>query len=583
MNMDLADQLKDADVSYDDLQRALSDCILSVSGWRAVFSADGDEESHTEAVRPALLMIAAMAAEALIRYLGKKSPRVVVGSDARPTGKALTSVIVRTMIALGAEVSFTGVTAAPEIMAYSNDGFDGFFYVSASHNPVGHNGFKCGVSGGVLTGDENEKLKDLFLSIVREPDAVVRIRNLSASASEEECMRVFSEMENEKEKALRYYESFVMRTASADDSFRIPFGIVVDFNGSARAASIDIPFLEKHGCRVKALNSTPSSIVHAIVPEGENLETARKALETAHSEDPSFMIGYMPDNDGDRGNFVCITEDGRAVIIDAQRVFALVSSIDLMHARLLNPEGRVAIAVNGPTSLLSDDIAKRLGVSVFRSDIGEANVVMLAEKLREEGYIVPVCGEGSNGGIITYPARVRDPMNSVMTIAKLWSVPGLYDHLMESLGGEKGQVRVDSLLSAFPEYYMTPAFSRDAVLKIKSHDFDALKLEYEKILISEIDENKPSGCTSWEIKQYEGSHEETGLGPEHRPCPSSGGYKVQFSGSDGVPAAYLWLSRSRTEPVCRVMVCIKGDNRKEHDRLLSWQRSMVERADRALI
>ena len=174
-------------------------------------------------------------------------------------------------------------------------------------------------------------------------------------------------------------------------------------------------------------------------------------------------------------------------------------------------------------------------------------------------------------------------MNSVMTIAKLWSVPGLYDHLMESLGGEKGQVRVDSLLSAFPEYYMTPAFSRDAVLKIKSHDFDALKLEYEKILLSEIDKNKPSGCTSWEIKQYEGSHEETGLGPEHRPCPSSGGYKVHFTGSDGVPAAYLWLSRSRTEPVCRVMVCIKGDNRKEHDRLLSWQRSMVERADRALI
>lgn len=583
MNMDLVDKLKDADVSYDDLQRALSDCILSVSGWRAVFSADGDEESHTEAVRPALLMIAAMAAEAFIRYLGKKSPRVVVGSDARPTGKALTSVIVRTMIALGAEVSFTGVTAAPEIMAYSNDGFDGFFYVSASHNTVGHNGFKCGVSGGVLTGDENEKLKAVFLSIVREPDAAGRIRNLSSSASEEECMRVFSEMENEKKKALRYYESFVMRTASADDSFRIPFGIVVDFNGSARAASIDIPFLEEHGCRVKALNSTPGRIVHAIVPEGENLETARKALETAHSEDPSFMIGYMPDNDGDRGNFVCITEDGSAVIIDAQRVFALVSSIDLMHARLLNPEGRIAIAVNGPTSLLSDDIAKRLGVSVFRSDIGEANVVMLAENVREDGYIVPVCGEGSNGGIITYPARVRDPMNSVMTIAKLWSVPGLYDHLMEALGGEKGQVRVDSLLSAFPEYYMTPAFSRDAVLKIKSHDFDALKLEYEKILLSEIDENMPSGCTFWEIKQYEGSHEETGLGPEHRPCPSSGGYKVQFSGSDSVPAAYLWLSRSRTEPVCRVMVCIKGDNRKEHDRLLSWQRSMVERADRALI
>ena len=89
-------------------------------------------------------------------------------------------------------------------------------------------------------------------------------------------------------------------------------------------------------------------------------------------------------------------------------------------------------------------------------------------------------------------------------------------------------------------------------------------------------------AVSFEIRQYEGSVESLGMGAEHRPTPSTGGYKVQFLAEDGSPVAYLWLSRSRTEPVCRVMVDVKDADMAEHDRLLSWQRSMVERADRAL-
>ena len=56
----------------------------------------------------------------------------------------------------------------------------------------------------------------------------------------------------------------------------------------------------------------------------------------------------------------------------------------------------------------------------------------------------------------------------------------------------------------------------------------------------------------------------------------------RVAAEDGSPVAYLWLSRSRTEPVCRVMVDVKDADMAEHDRLLAWQRSMVERADRAL-
>ena len=577
------DLLSDVSVSFDEIKNALSGYILSASGWRAVFAESKEDEDWRGEVGGADRVLAAAAAAAFFSYLGKSHPTILLGSDARPTGRMLTAISARILIALGAEVEYLGVSAAPEIMAYSrNSGCSGFYYISASHNPVGHNGFKFGFDGGVLPGAEAEKAKSIFLSSIDEGLAG-RMKELSASVSPEDFAKVLFHHRSVKNSALRYYSEFVLRTAHADDGFTVPFGVVIDFNGSARSASIDVPFLRKHGAEVWTVNGVPGQIAHAIVPEGANLETARKTLDAIHRKNPCFMLGYMPDNDGDRGNFVYISRSGKAKALNAQEVFALVSSIELAHALMMHPGKRVAIAVNGPTSLIIDDIASRLGVDVFRSDIGEANVVTLAESVRAEGYIVPLCGEGSNGGNITYPAKVRDPMNSVMTIAKLWSIPGLFDFLMKALGKKgKGQVSIDSILSAFPRYYMTPAFSPDAVMRVKSKDWDALKAEYERMLSSEVEANKAKGSVSYEIRQYEGSHEEIGGGAEHRPFPSTGGLKVQFIGEDGSPVAYLWLSRSRTEPVCRVMVDVKDADMEEHDRLLAWQRSMVERADRAL-
>ena len=573
------DPLKDADASIGSLKEALSHYILSVSGWRSVFSTEGDE-GRGEDVSAEDRIIAATAASAFFRYLGKERPRILLGSDARPTGRLLMEISARILIALGADLSFLGISSAPEIMAYSKARFDGFYYISASHNPIGHNGFKFGVDGGVLPGAETEKVKALFLGDMTE-DLPERMRALSASVTEDVFDAVLSRHEAVKRRALSYYSRFVERTAHADSSFSIPFGVAIDFNGSARACSIDIPFLRRHGAGVWCCNAIPGQVDHAIVPEGHNLDTAKRLLKRAHDVDPSFILGYTPDNDGDRGNLVYIGRGRSAHDLSAQTVFALVAAIELAHA-VMEGRRKVAIAANGPTSILIDEIAHRLGAEVFRADIGEANVVTLAEMLRKDGYYVPLCGEGSNGGCIIHPSKVRDPMNSVMTIAKLWAVPGLFGFLTKALCGRKRRETLASLLSAFPRYYMTPAFSPDAVMRIRSTDFDALKDEYERMLTNEVEANMPEGAVSYEVRQYEGSHEEIGLGRDHRPCPSTGGYRVIFKASDGSPVASLWLSRSRTEPVVRVMVDIKGGAGALHDRLLGWQRSMVERADRAL-
>ena len=560
------------------LKEALSKCILSASGWRAVMTATGEEEDSSEDVSEEMLLIAAAAALSFTEYLGKENPRIILGCDARPTGRLLSSAVRRAMIAQGVQLDDIYISSAPEIMAASHR-YDGFFYISASHNPIGHNGYKFGLDGGVYPKADMDRIIPILKAKIEKEGAAEELRVLLESVNKEKLEEVLRNHNAAKRNALESYRSFVLRTAHAASSSTLPFGVTIDFNGSARAASIDIPFLRSHDAKVWAINALPRQIDHAIVPEGENLEWVKKTLEEVHKKDSSFILGYMPDNDGDRGNFVYTDKKGKAHILSAQTVFALVGIIELSHD-VMRGRKRIAIAVNGPTSLLIDEIAKRVGAEVFRSDIGEANVVTLSEKLRNEGYTCRVCGEGSNGGNITYPAKVRDPMNSLMTFAKLWSEDGLYEFIMEKLG-KKADERPSlySVVDALPKYITTSAFSSDAVMHIKSTDYNKLKAEYEDILKYEANGRMPASFSRWEVRQYEGSEEDIGIGTEHRAPDSTGGLKVQFYDESNNPCGYLWLSKSRTEPVIRTMVDIKGKDKELHDTLLEWQHEMVKRAD----
>lgn len=573
------DPLSTANPTKEEIEQALEGYILSSSGWRTVFSESKNEEDRLDKVSPADMIITATVARAFFSYLGKENPIIVVGRDARPTGRVLQDIILRIFISLGAKVHLLSISSAPEIMCYKKNESDAFFYISASHNPIAHNGFKFGSDGGVYGKETVDRIAHILKTMLSEKSAIEDAKGISRELDEREYIKVLNNHEKEKKSSVANYRRFVLNTAYAKASFTIPFGIVADFNGSARSTSGDMAFLSSLGAKTWCVNERPGQIDHKIVPEGENLELCEKTLEKANKLDKDFILGYMPDNDGDRGNFVYIKGQGRAEIVNAQDVFALISAIDMAH-QIIRKEKSPAIAVNGPTSYRVDEIASLLGVKVFRSDIGENNVVTLAESARKEGYSVHVCGEGSNGGIITSPAKVRDPMNSIMSIAKLYAIEGLYQLLLSKLGAKyNGTISLKDLIGAIPKYTTTPAFSKDAVLRIKCPDFDKLKLEYEKLLEKEIGSYLTDGIVSYEVRQYEGSKEEIGLGCSHRPTQSQGGYKVILYGEDNSYKASLWFSKSRTEPVMRVLVDVQGDNIQLHDKLLSWQRSLVERAD----
>jgi phosphomannomutase len=600
---------------------AVSQMILSASGWRAVFAADGSEESRSRDVAPELLIVSAVAADCYYSFLAERlsrTPRIAVAVDTRPTGPKIASAAIRALLKRGGAVDYLFVAASPEIMAYTATAgsLDGFFYVSASHNPIGHNGLKMGgADGGVLGGRAAAELIRAFRTRLQDPAAIRAAAQSLAVASDEAERKCLGRIHTVKSRALEAYSDFCHRVIrgpgpradEAYDALRAAVasakpGIVGDLNGSARAASIDRAFLSDTGCRVVLFNDRPGAIDHQIVPEGAGLAQCRSHLEELGRGDPSYVLGYVPDNDGDRGNLVVYDADARSARqLQAQEVFALsvvaelswlVYTGALQYGRDGSPDRRVAVVVNGPTSLRIDRIAALFGAEVHRAEVGEANVVGRARELREEGVLVRILGEGSNGGNITHPSAVRDPLHTLHAVLKLVVTPrtgsgpspasiwlGRAGH--HSGDGPSGLNRI---LGSLPAFTTTSAYESEAKMQITSTSQAALKRELERMLpdaVAQIEARlaQELAIASYRIANYEGT--QTRPGPGNRSGEEKGGLKIVFADRHDTERAFAWMRGSGTEPVFRVMADVEGDRPELHAKLLDWLRGLVAAASAA--
>jgi phosphoglucomutase len=611
-------------VSIAEVQTALEGMILSPSGWRGVFAVEGGEEGKTEDVSPAHRIIAAGAALVFAGYLreqaaGGEKPLALAGMDTRPTGRAIAQTMIPVLLASGCDVRYAGITAAPEIMAWARGfggraGTTGFVYVSASHNPIGHNGLKFGLAdGGVLPPEETVKLIERFRSLMARPDCIERLEALIAAADTARLNEVFAACGQAKAEARTAYFDFsgevaynapaaahgaeTITAALREGIAARPLGLVCDFNGSARTVSIDQEFFAGLGIKFEAINGQPGAIAHRIVPEGESLEPCRVLLEELHSRDSSFILGYVPDCDGDRGNLVIWDEAlAKARILEAQEVFALACVAELAHLVWTgglaydsrgNALSKAAVAVNDPTSLRIDRIARAFDVSVFRAEVGEANVVGLARRLREKGYTVRILGEGSAGGSITHPSAVRDPINTVLALVKLLALrsgegrPGLFE-LWCGLSGQAelyhANFTLADVIASLPPFVTTGAYAAEAALRVQTAGHDLLKSRYQAIFLREWEDRKAElksryGIYGWEAIAYNGMEERRGL--VNFSEAGRGGLKICFLNAEGAAIASIWMRSSATEPVFRIMADAEGSDRRMERCLIEWQRSMT--------
>ncbi|MCF7946201.1 MAG: hypothetical protein K9L24_05055 [Spirochaetia bacterium] len=658
--------------AHEEVVKSFNSMILSSSGWRKVFAAEGGEESKTADITPADSIISAAAALTFLEFISEAADKglddfsfsssgdsssgdsssgdsssgdslssgkrtVVIASDSRYTGSAIAYSMTAIAASLSWNIRYLGICTIPEVLAYSNLDYDidCFIYISASHNPIGHNGLKFGTRQGVIGGKHSEVLIENMKTYIHDPSSVKRI----ASALSSNDRNVFADLDAEREQfsvlSKDAYRQFIGMTASSslcvcnqdavynkirEYTENSGLGLVIDFNGSARTTSIDTELLSSLGISVKTLNDKPGEIAHRIVPEGYSLEPCKQALEEAYEQDPSFLFGYVPDNDGDRGNIVYMNEsEGRAEILEAQQLFSLIVMIELAFlkreeiitnssasstagkfladtsASAVKKKKMDAVVVNGPTSMRVEEIASAFGTEVFRTEVGEANTVIRAKELREKGYRVRILGEGSNGGNISHPAVVRDPLNTVMALIKLTAlrdekqIPGIFHIWCSAKGAEDAYsdyFLFEDVLSSLPAYSTTSAYEDRAILRIKSSNQAELKKAYEKLFLETWDIDKDDffaslGISSWEEINYEGTRSIPGFGPEYRSSPEKGGLKIVFYDYNGAAAAYIWMRGSGTEPVFRVLADSRGADGNREEKLLEWHKKLIQQADAA--
>jgi phosphomannomutase len=241
------------------------------------------------------------------------------------------------------------------------------------------------------------------------------------------------------------------------------------------------------GCDLHAISVDPTKPFPRIAePRPDTLTDLSKLVRDTGAE-----VGFGLDPDGDR--LAILDETGR--VLDPDDVLALAVDIVLRRRK-----GNVV--VNLTTSSAIDDIAMAQGCRVYRSPVGEANVV---ELMQATGAVIG--GEGSSGGII-FPAvhLCRDSYTGIAF---------LLDRMAET--GQK----VSELAAALPHYHRRSG-----------------KQSFEHGVLGQLMQNLEEGF------------------PEAK-TDRSDGLKLLFND------AWIHVRSSNTEPLLRVAVEAKSASRCE--------------------
>jgi phosphomannomutase len=328
---------------------------IGVSGIRGVVG---------EFLTPALACAFAQAFGTYVR-----GGRVVVGRDTRSSGEMLQHAVTFGLLAAGCEVVDTGILPTPTIQIYIGATHaQGGIAITASHNPAEYNALKLFNAGGLFFNNyERSELIDLY----HQSDF--------RQASNAEIRRVVSDyrspVQMHFERVLAHVDAARIRARK----FRVALDAV---NG---AGSLVSPrFLgETLSCELAAISVDPTQpFPREAEPRAEVLGDLIDLVKRSKSN-----IGFAQDPDGDR--LAVVDETGR--VLDGDDVLAL--AVDTALRRLPGD-----VVVNLTTSSVIDDVAGAHGRRVWRTPVGEANVVETMQSVN-----AAIGGEGSNGGVI-FPA-----------------------------------------------------------------------------------------------------------------------------------------------------------------------------------
>lgn len=590
----LAQVLGDRQVSPIEKRLALlKRSILSISGLRFIHSED-EQDLSTHVPKEVLEFVLCAVVEHVSSLLESSSkPIVVLGMDARPTGPQLMNLAYRTIRAMGAEVRCVGMAPIPQVMAATHrHGCSGFVYFTASHNPPGHNGLKLGHGdGAVLAAAPAKRLIERLKAAYADESHIKTLLNRLQGCREAVTPELDRQIEHHATKSLDTYRNFVLDTLSLGRGCEALLGdlksyfstrrahFVYDMNGSSRIKSADLALLKEIGLECHLIGGVPGKFEHAIVPEGASLRPCTTKMQELMAAGHTVFAGMVPDCDGDRGNLI-LPVSGKATALAAQQTFALCALGEVAAQKALSIPGQRAIVGNDATSLRVDQLLAPFGVEVFRAETGEANVLALAAELRKNGRIVSLSGEGSNGGNITHPSTVRDPLMTLVGIMRFVASAAAAT-AFKTLGRPlPKKADLESLLKLLPVWNTTDAFEGEALMPVPAIEHNVLKSRYEELLSGHFEKHpdfwSELGVEELQWVNYEGILNI--VGPGNRPAPGRGGTAALLR-QKGKARGFLWMRGSGTEPVFRVIADWSGTP-AEYRKLIELHRHLIEQAAR---
>lgn len=329
--------------------------------------------------------------------------RVMVGRDTRTSGEMLLHAVSSGLQYTGCIPIDVGICPTPSVQIYTkeNDAAGGII-ITASHNPAQWNALKF-VGGNGIFLDEYESR------------SVVEIYHDSSfrKCPEDEIQTIRQEpqaIETHLRKVLDYVKVDLIR----EKHFKVAFDCC---NGAGSLMTPEL--LQELGCQLIPINTEPNGIFpREPEPTPQNLTQLCSTTKLSGAD-----IGFAQDADADR--LAIINEHGEAIGED----YTLALAVQFVLSKTPGP-----VVVNLSTSRVIEDIAQQYGCPVYRTKIGESNVI---DKILECGAIVG--GEGNGGVMLPAIHPCRDSFIGMALVLQYMAETG------KSLS---------ELVNTVPRYYM---------------------------------------------------------------------------------------------------------------------------------
>lgn len=343
---------------------------LTVSGYRGIWGETLTTEIATDYVR---------AFGAILKARGGK--KVLVGRDGRKSGPELMEHIVQELLCLGFDVVDLGMMPTPTVLfLVRSEQAAGAVIVTASHNPIEYNGLKFATETGAFTTEAD----------VRE------IETLRASGMASICLPPGRRIDGSQ--LFQKHLDIIAQHVGFEKIKTRHFKVAIDPINSVGCTTTP-RLLALAGAEIKGINLEPSGdFAHEPEPIAKNLATLSDLVREHRCD-----VGFAQDPDGDR--LVIADENGNILSEELTLPLCLI-------AILSKTPGNVV--VNLSTSNISEDVTTQFGGRIFRSKVGEANVV---QAIREHGAVVG--GEGSSGAIWPATSGTRDSFTCMALVLEL--------------------------------------------------------------------------------------------------------------------------------------------------------------------